>query len=289
MLLQEISENTSGGALEALGLNFEVNLQPIYDGRGEQINGSMSVTRADTQQSLGIVGSRYRPIQNHEAFEVFDSLPNMNYVGGGMVGSKVFLVIDLGEFQVKGDGSSIRKQIVIVTSHDGTKATTYSMVPLRVFCANQIAVINDNSFLNVRHSSTYKERLSAVSLFGEAMVNQYDLQRERFNGLANIQISDSTLRDSLEMFFPIRGLTDDDNMKMTRRLNQREEVARLFHEGHTSKMESNGWRVYNAFTEYFSHSQNYRGHDSEVKNRFLEGKYIRQMSNLEQALLSESL
>jgi hypothetical protein len=74
---------TIAEAIEASGLGWSVAKEPIAVDRGEtvadwsaprceEIPGFYATVRQDTREVLGIVGERYRIVQNHEAFAFVD-------------------------------------------------------------------------------------------------------------------------------------------------------------------------------------------------------------------------
>ena len=68
---------SSGAALKMTALDWKVDERPIYaDIAGEmsEITTHKSIVRRDTQAVLGVVGRRYKPVQNEEAFEWLDDL-----------------------------------------------------------------------------------------------------------------------------------------------------------------------------------------------------------------------
>src|SRR3990170_2960190 len=66
---------TAAEAIKAAGVDFTVQAMPL---KGEHTNISVdkhfAMVRMDTFEALGVVGSRYQPVQNRDAFTVFDSL-----------------------------------------------------------------------------------------------------------------------------------------------------------------------------------------------------------------------
>lgn len=77
---------TIAAAIEASGLGWTVAKEPIAIDCGEtsvadwsaprceEIPGYYATVRQDTREVLGIVGERYRIVQNHEAFAFIDQL-----------------------------------------------------------------------------------------------------------------------------------------------------------------------------------------------------------------------
>ena len=72
---------TAAEAIAAAGLDWDVVQQPLYTKVGEdwktartvEIEHHVANVRQDTSHVLGVVGKRYQPIQNREAFSFFDA------------------------------------------------------------------------------------------------------------------------------------------------------------------------------------------------------------------------
>src|SRR5271157_2061778 len=65
---------TAAAAIEAAGLNYNVELVPLFTQAGLHVPRCQGVIRSDTNQILGTVGQGYTPIQNAEAFQFLDSV-----------------------------------------------------------------------------------------------------------------------------------------------------------------------------------------------------------------------
>src|SRR3990170_7205469 len=74
------SEVTSEDAIVLAGLDWEVATKAVYapaqniESGYVVINGYKAVIRLKDNSPLGIVGDRYKPLQNREAFSFFDSV-----------------------------------------------------------------------------------------------------------------------------------------------------------------------------------------------------------------------
>lgn len=64
----------SADALRLAGLDWTIDSNPVFDGRGQDIRGYRANTRSSDGKVLGIVGDRYQIVQNKEAFDFTDSL-----------------------------------------------------------------------------------------------------------------------------------------------------------------------------------------------------------------------
>ena len=58
---------------------FDVEMQPVFDKHGEPIKGSQHVVRTDTNQSLGVHGSRYKMVRHDDVVNsILDSVSSAN-------------------------------------------------------------------------------------------------------------------------------------------------------------------------------------------------------------------
>ena len=113
---------TIAQALEASGLGWRVEREPIAVDRGdvataqdwweprrEAISGYYATVRQDTRTVLGIVGERYRILQNHEAFQFVDQLlaSSLHFETAGMHEARRVLDLSIDyyqQFKITGNG-----------------------------------------------------------------------------------------------------------------------------------------------------------------------------------------
>lgn len=72
---------TAREAIEAAHLDYKVILKPVktvINRKQKVVPNTLATVRTDNAEILGIVGSRYEPIQNRDAFAFFDSLVGSN-------------------------------------------------------------------------------------------------------------------------------------------------------------------------------------------------------------------
>ena len=60
-------------AFEMAGLNWQVDTKPLFTGEGEKVTHRASYRTSDNR-ILGIVGPRWTPLQNRDAFKIFEPL-----------------------------------------------------------------------------------------------------------------------------------------------------------------------------------------------------------------------
>lgn len=131
-------------ALVLGGLNWAVNQQPVYvkPGRNyEEVPAYFANTRATDGKVLGIVGERYRILQNREAFAWTDALmgEGVRYETAGSLGGgkEVWLTAKVPEvFRILGD--EVQTYILLTNSHDGSRAVRAAVTPIRTVCRNTL-------------------------------------------------------------------------------------------------------------------------------------------------------
>ena len=140
-------------AIEASGLGWSVAKEPIAIDRGEtpgadwwtprceEIPGYFATVRQDTREVLGIVGERYRIVQNDEAFAFVDQLLGIaiHFETAGSLhgGRRVWVLATLPE-HVEVGGDPVRPYVLLMNSHDGSTAVIAATTPIRVVCQNTL-------------------------------------------------------------------------------------------------------------------------------------------------------
>lgn len=80
---------TAGEAIEAAGLNYQADLKDIETTDGIPSPQRKAVIRSDSGDVLGVVGTSYVPVQNHQAFGFLDAVVadgNLRYHTAGALG-----------------------------------------------------------------------------------------------------------------------------------------------------------------------------------------------------------
>ena len=118
-------------------------------------------------QALGIVGKQYQVVQNSEAFEflnhVADESGAVFETAGSMNGGRqVFMSMKMPEGVVLADGQdTVDMYIMATNSHDGSKAFTAAVTPIRPVCANtvRLALKTARSSWYIRHTQNVQGRI----------------------------------------------------------------------------------------------------------------------------------
>jgi len=198
---------TSKEALKEASLDYEVGLAPVYaqvglnldrqsaiekncfikypddDGNtietqykeGIVVPNTFATYREDTNVAFGIVGSRYTVVQNHEAFNFFDTIVGKGeaiYETAGALGNgeTVFITAKLPDY-ISVPGEAVEKYIFLKLTHDGKGSITGGFTPVRIVCNNTLnfALKNMTNTIRIRHTTSAHDKLQeAYKLIGIA-------------------------------------------------------------------------------------------------------------------------
>ena len=137
---------TSEEALIASGLNWNVVQTPLeakWNDEYIDISGYVANIRDTDKSILGVVTESYKVVQNKDAFSFVDSLvgdANLKYETAGSLsgGKTVWMLALLPETEIAGD--IIAPYLVFTNGHDGRNAIKAAITPVRVVCANTLAL-----------------------------------------------------------------------------------------------------------------------------------------------------
>ena len=124
--------------------------------------------------SLGVVGERYKVLQNEELFQFGDNIGDgarWETAGSIKNGTVVFgsLAIDRESvIDAKGVNDKIRSYLLVHTSHDGSLAIQASITPVRVVCQNTLNIAvgprgkGAKQSFRIRHTQTVQGKVAAA-------------------------------------------------------------------------------------------------------------------------------
>lgn len=259
---------TAEEAMKEAQLDFFVEKQEMF--LAERINGKQikvpnrfATIRLDTKQVLGVVGSRYEPVQNSQAFSFFDSLVGEGeaiYHTAGVLGNgeRIWLLAKMPDYikikRVNGKEDVVEKFVLLTNSHDGSSPTIAKLTPIRVVCNNTLsaALRGTEQEVRIRHTATAEEKLrEAHKILG--LTNQlYDQLGTIFNSFSGKKVTESQAKKFFEEIMP-----DNKEAKhVTRSENRRTKLLELYETGMGSEFSKGTvWGLYNAITEYVDHEK----------------------------------
>lgn len=259
---------TVAEAIEASGLGWSVAKEPIAVDRGEkpaaewwvprceEIPGFYATVRQDTREVLGIVGERYRLVQNHEAFTFIDQLlgSSIHFETAGSLhgGRRVWVLATLPD-HVEVGGDDVRPYVLLMNSHDGSTAVIAATTPIRVVCQNTLnwGLANARQKFSIRHTEAVTQRVHEARRVLDLSVNYYEQFKRFGDQLASERCTERQLRTILDELYPSG--TSDSASDRTRRSRQqtKDRIAELFLCGDTQgNAPGSKWAAVNAIVEY---------------------------------------
>jgi phage/plasmid-like protein (TIGR03299 family) len=258
---------TVGEAIGASGLGWRVNKLPIAIHRGgpppdwarhpsEAIPGYYATVREDTEEILGIVGERYRIVQNREAFAFIDQLLGsaINFETAGSLhgGRRVWVLATLPE-HVEVGGDPVRPYVLLMNSHDGSTAVVAATTPIRVVCQNTLnwGLANARQRFSIRHTEAVTQRVHEARRVLDLSIDYYAQFKRLGDQLASERCTERQLQAVLEELYP--NGTGDSISTRTRRSRQqtKDRIAELFLRGDTQgNAPGSKWAAVNAIVEY---------------------------------------
>jgi len=251
-------------AINQAGLGWVVKTEDVFLANGQSVPAKATVRESDNT-ILGVVSDRYQVLQNHEAFNFFNplvesKLVNLEAAGSLQSGKRIWVlarISDNSDLKIVGD-DIIRKFILLSNSHDGTLAVRVGFTPVRVICANTLAMAHssgESSLIRLRHSKSVVKNLDSLRDIINLANQSFEATADQFRALARKQINSLDLRKYIKIVLGHEKTEDKD--LSTRAENQITNVIQLFNYGRGMDMvgvKGTAWAAYNAVTEYFTHS-----------------------------------
>jgi phage/plasmid-like protein (TIGR03299 family) len=275
---------TADDALVAAQLDWEVSLHPVQT----VIPSVEGVTTLDIPnkyavvrdhktlgfQSLGsVVGKRYTPIQNTDAFDfctdLVDSGDALFSAAGSLGGGKkVYVAMELPREIRVGGIDPVGQYLLITTTHDGTEPLVASIQSVRFACTNQISglVRNAQQQFRFRHSASAQGRLQDARAALQVSFAYDDEFQRQADLLLNTPMSDTEFWQFVEQQFPITVRKDEPTQKaITQNENLKADLMGLWRADTQANIANTRWAAYNSIAEYADWFSPVKGNDREIR------------------------
>ena len=277
-------------ALREANLDWEVEVAPLYyetdtSTRVESTKGKL-VRRVDTGDELGVVGPKYSPLQNKDAFAFFDGVfgeGKARYETAGYLGKgeRMWLLANMTSndpIEIL-PGDEVNKYLLLTNDFTGSYSVLGSFTPVRVVCNNTLtaavsSIIKGGNTVRVKHVGDVKNRLQFAGEVLSASGVFYDEVKNLFQSFAKKQLNGEQTRNYIHLSL------FDDNKESKSRTKKVDMVEGLMHTGRGSDIagvRGTVWGAYNAVTEYVDHVKEYRGGDAKKleASQFGTGRHLK--------------
>ena len=228
---------------------------------------------------LGVVGERYRILQNEELFDFGDALLH----GGGRWetagsikgGRQVFGSLALERETVldpNGVSDKVNTYLLVNTSHDGSIAIQASVTPVRVVCANTLNLAlgsgvgrnrNIKQSFKIRHTQTASGKIQAAR---EAL-GLANVYMDEFDKLAQQMIEQTVSNDKFQEIIRLAYPEPEADKKgaLSKWNNKLEQIEQIYVGPYNDTIAGTAWGTLNALTERLDwHRQGRKGTNEAV-------------------------
>ena len=261
---------------EAL-MDWTINEAPIQfsnAGNMQSFNGRKALFRSDTGLPLSIVSDDYQIVQPFEVLEFFQDLvanAGMYLETAGVLfdGRRFWAMANTGRAaQVLGN-DTVKGNLLLTSSCDGSSATTAMFTATRVVCNNTLRLaLQGDQRVQVRHSKTFdpqtiKNQLGLIDAAWESFV-------ETITDLSKVKLDD---KKAQEFFYKLiadsEKSAEDQSFAVGREV---QDLMERYRNGMGSEVSyGTAWGLVNAATEAAQYSGRASG-DNKIWNNFYGDK-----------------
>lgn len=205
-------------------------------------------------EALGVVGNRYTPVQNPEAFSFLNVIADESgavFETAGSIdnGKKVFMTMKMPDSLQIGGIDQVDLYLMAWNTHDGTSSFQVMVTPIRVVCQNTLtaAIQSAKSTFAWRHTPSVtnkvqqaRETLGLTFKYVESFEKQAEL-------LLSQKMTDKQFLGLVETLIPIN---EDEDRKRNLADTARASLMGLWNAPTQQNVKGTKWAAYNAFAEY---------------------------------------
>lgn len=260
---------TSADALRLAGLDWTVQQVPaVYN---EQGTGYFFNVRNSDDKVLGVVGSRYKPVQNADAFSFVDELlgEGVTYETAGSLatGKRVWMLAKMPEHKILDD--AVEPYLCLTNSHDGYGSLKVCMTPVRVVCQNtlNLALSSAKRNWNIRHTTNVNSRVAEAATTLRLAQDYMSSLSDAAEDLYSIKVSAIGFHDLAEKLFPVRA--EDGKRKEEAQIRLRDQLKTAWNMDDLGNIRGTGWGFLNAVSDMTTHRPPARKVENYQENMFM--------------------
>jgi hypothetical protein len=261
--------------------NFPVEKQPVFDQFGNAIEGSQCVMRTDTNEVLGVHGSRYHVVPHDDVVNsIMDAVSAANLsqdyslktsvIEGGRKLRGEILFNDLKVEPAVGD--YVKFRVSFFNSYDGSWSFSQAADGLRLWCLNGCTTPIGTARSKFKHTQSINVEGSAqkIGIGLDAFMNNKD----EWQKWMNVHVTDQMA----ELFFKHTIAKSPSRQALVHKANEKQ-LEKLLGIWSNEKraLGPNKWALYNAMTYWASHTNDLK--NPEVARRNREDAIAKAMNN----------
>ena len=250
---------------------FPVEAQPIFDKRGVVIDGSQAVVRTDTNDVLGVHGSRYQIVSHDNVVNsIMDAVKEANLSRDYSVdirtadgGRKLRGEVLFNNLVVQPTvGDIVKFRISFFNSYDGSWSFSQSADGLRLWCLNGCTTPMGTARSKFKHTQSINVEGSAKKI--AAGLDVFMNNQELWKNWMSVQVTDQMA----EMFFKATIARSPSRQQLAQKSNERqlEKLLGIWANEH-QQLGRNKWALYNCMTYWASHTGDLKNPEVARRNR----------------------
>jgi phage/plasmid-like protein (TIGR03299 family) len=285
---------TAAEAIQAAGLGWSVEMQPVYvrnaDGTYSEVpdtSAARKAVRRDTDgKVLAVLGDQYTPLQNADAFNFFDpwvQAGHFEYESAGSLkgGRRVWVLASMADgVREVVHGDAIKAHLLLTNTHDGSGVVASLFTNVRVVCWNTLtaALGEGTTVAKARHTRGVQLKVEQMREGVAALHEQFAAALEKYRFLASAPMNTRTLELYVKALFGHEA--DAEGLP-----KGGAPIINLFESGKGQQLpgvRGTMWAALNAVTEYVDHHRNGNG---DAVDRRLESAWFGQGAELKRKAL----
>jgi phage/plasmid-like protein (TIGR03299 family) len=243
---------TTDALLKDAKINWEVERRDMFDANGVQIPGFAALTRDSDAKVLDVVGSRYIPVQNKDAFDFFKEFveagkATLETAGSLKGGRLVWGLAKLNTTFTMSGNDKTGGYLLCACPHEQGKSLLFKMTAVRVVC--------NNTFSMALAEGGSEWRMGHRTAFGEVKIEEAkaalgiarDQVGEFEKAMRKIQKIKLSNEDVIKVLLPFFGsdVKGAENARMKQLID--------IYENAPGAQPGNAYGVFNAVTYYADH------------------------------------
>lgn len=203
-----VGATDSANAMQLAGLDWTVSSREMFLGDGTLCNKWYMNVRDTDDMQLGVVGERYKIVQNSDAFAFTDELlgEGVQYETAGSInnGKIIWLLAKLPDkFNILGE--PVDPYVVFTNTHDGSGSVKVAMTTVRVICLNTLnmALRTASRTWSARHTGSIDNKLQDAMQTLDLASKYMEEQKQTFEELYKIKTPDAKIIEFVDALVPL--------------------------------------------------------------------------------------
>lgn len=266
---------TSEKAIVAAGLNWEVTKEPLFTTNKILLKDHYGIKRSDKDDHksiLGVVGKKYTPVQNINAFSFFDTIVSSKkaiYHTAGSLdkGKVIWILAKLPEGLSISSNDNVELYTLLMNRHDGKRSLIVQPTPIRVVCNNTLnmALSESKNRLTFRHTTRVNEQMRMAALSLAHSLETFKTTKEVYQTISKVEVNTNSLSNYFDRILEI----EDIKKAKKSQISKKNRLTEIFEfDRSQNNLKPTYWIAYNAVTYFVDHEMG-RTEDKRLLNSWL--------------------